>query len=299
MARVAQRGTGLQSELDFEGVIGRGPRCGLRVDDPRVSQLHALIRWTGTDWEVRDLGSLNGTFVEGDRLESGGSRLLSAGDEVRVADAAAWTFLDVSPPLPRIEGEDGRLLRARTPDLIRIPEAGPAAAWLLRTPDGQWCLEDADGASVITHGDTFSCAGTNWRFNAPVTTSPTERADGAGEGFKLVFQVAANQEHIVVTVRRGDRTAELEPRSHGELLLFLARAWLEDERSSPWERGWVHQDLVCRDLAVPRRTLNTHVHRARRQLEECGLRDAEVVLQRRVSAQQLRLDVVSVLIHEP
>ena len=45
-------------------VIGRGDKAGLRLDDGRVSRRHAIIQSDGKDgWEVRDLGSSNGTLV--------------------------------------------------------------------------------------------------------------------------------------------------------------------------------------------------------------------------------------------
>lgn len=44
-------------------VIGRDPKCGLVLEDPRVSKIHARLRWTGGGWVVEDLGSKNGTTV--------------------------------------------------------------------------------------------------------------------------------------------------------------------------------------------------------------------------------------------
>ena len=46
--------------------IGRDSRCGLVVDDRRVSKQHARLRWTGEGWALEDLGSKNGTTVNGE-----------------------------------------------------------------------------------------------------------------------------------------------------------------------------------------------------------------------------------------
>lgn len=48
--------------------IGRGPENDVVVDDLRVSRRHAEIRHEGTAFEVVDLGSHNGTFVNGQRV---------------------------------------------------------------------------------------------------------------------------------------------------------------------------------------------------------------------------------------
>ncbi len=46
-------------------VLGRHPRCDIPVDDASVSAEHAEITASGAEWWVRDLGSTNGTFVNG------------------------------------------------------------------------------------------------------------------------------------------------------------------------------------------------------------------------------------------
>jgi two-component system, NtrC family, response regulator HydG len=46
-------------------LLGQGPLCGLRVQDPAVSRRHAAIELRGTHLVVTDLGSTNGTFVNG------------------------------------------------------------------------------------------------------------------------------------------------------------------------------------------------------------------------------------------
>jgi hypothetical protein len=60
--------------------IGRDPGCDLLVDHPSVSRRHALLRPTATGWQLSDLGSTNGTRVNGWRV--GASCLLRPGDEV-------------------------------------------------------------------------------------------------------------------------------------------------------------------------------------------------------------------------
>ncbi len=49
-------------------VIGREPDCEVCLVEPRVSRRHALIEWTYRGYQVHDLGSRNGTFVNGARI---------------------------------------------------------------------------------------------------------------------------------------------------------------------------------------------------------------------------------------
>lgn len=60
---------------------GRHPNADIFLDDVTVSRRHAEFRRSGTDFEVRDLGSLNGTYLENERIERSP---LSDGDEVQV-----------------------------------------------------------------------------------------------------------------------------------------------------------------------------------------------------------------------
>lgn len=55
-------------------VLGRGSEADIVVDDPGVSRQHAEIRLAGATAVLRDLGSTNGTFVDGER--AGTARLV-------------------------------------------------------------------------------------------------------------------------------------------------------------------------------------------------------------------------------
>ncbi|WP_327676474.1 DUF1707 and FHA domain-containing protein [Kitasatospora sp. NBC_00458] len=61
--------------------IGRIPGSGLRLNDASVSRHHAELRREGEGWVLYDLGSTNGTHVNGHRI-AGGVRV-RPGDQVR------------------------------------------------------------------------------------------------------------------------------------------------------------------------------------------------------------------------
>jgi DNA-binding winged helix-turn-helix (wHTH) protein len=53
-----------------ENLIGRGPDCRVRIDSERVSRRHARILVRGSSATLEDLGSKNGTHVDGRRVAS-------------------------------------------------------------------------------------------------------------------------------------------------------------------------------------------------------------------------------------
>src|SRR5918997_888175 len=70
---------GREHTLIADVVIGR-EGCDVVLADPEVSRRHAALRHTGQGPAVEDLGSTNGTFVNGERIS--GTRVLSDGDVV-------------------------------------------------------------------------------------------------------------------------------------------------------------------------------------------------------------------------
>ena len=90
---VSGPGAGAGFAIDRERVIvGRGPGVDRAFDDPAMSRQHAAIEFSGTGFRLRDLGSTNGTrlngaavqsaeFRHGDRFEIGGRHFVLAIEE--------------------------------------------------------------------------------------------------------------------------------------------------------------------------------------------------------------------------
>src|ERR1700692_423301 len=68
--------------------IGRTPDNQLAVNDIKASSHHAAIRPNGQGYTIVDLGSTNGTFVNGQQLERGMPRQLNSGDTIRIGDTS-------------------------------------------------------------------------------------------------------------------------------------------------------------------------------------------------------------------
>jgi pSer/pThr/pTyr-binding forkhead associated (FHA) protein len=93
-------------------VVGRSPEANVHIDDPWISNMHALIEKRGGELWVVDLGSRNGTFV----------------DEQRVAEAR------VAPGMALAFGRTRFELQIRT--ATSVPDSDPVVAPIQRTPVG-------------------------------------------------------------------------------------------------------------------------------------------------------------------
>jgi ABC-type multidrug transport system ATPase subunit/pSer/pThr/pTyr-binding forkhead associated (FHA) protein len=158
-------------------VIGRAPDCDIVVNDPQVSARHCQLIRTEAGWLLRDLGSTNGTFVNGVRIH--GTVTVRPGDRILLANTVPfpWPSLraesegdtqaddtvappdvpvaarpnPVSPPpapanapqVPAIGA--GRVIRiGRAPDndvVLENPTVSRYHARLVQTADG-WYIED-------------------------------------------------------------------------------------------------------------------------------------------------------------
>jgi len=66
---------------DARVTIGRRPESGVFLDDITVSRDHAVLVQRAGEWWVDDCGSLNGSYINRERIDS---RQLSDGDELQI-----------------------------------------------------------------------------------------------------------------------------------------------------------------------------------------------------------------------
>ncbi len=79
-------------------VVGRSRSCDVRLRDDTVSRLHAALVWRSGALVVEDLGSSNGTWVNGERILS--PRTVGAGDTVRFGSVKGVIEAGAAPATP-------------------------------------------------------------------------------------------------------------------------------------------------------------------------------------------------------
>ncbi len=98
---ILQRGGqgGQRWRLDREEVlIGRSPECDILLPDRQVSRRHARVYRVGEHYFVEDLGSKNGTWVNGEPVTS--PRRLNDGDEIQIALRYKLAFVAAGATVP-------------------------------------------------------------------------------------------------------------------------------------------------------------------------------------------------------
>ncbi|HEV3258922.1 MAG TPA: FHA domain-containing protein [Gemmataceae bacterium] len=76
------------NQTDF--LIGRGTDCDLRLNESTISRHHCILHQTAAEASLIDLGSSNGTFLNGQRVRS--QAVLHSGDKL---DMGSYRFVVV------------------------------------------------------------------------------------------------------------------------------------------------------------------------------------------------------------
>jgi hypothetical protein len=299
MGTIREVATGKTAPLEWEHFIGRAmpPRCALTLDRPHVSGVHAVLRCSGSSWDVKDLGSRNGTYVDGHRLESGGVKLVRAGSKIgfgRIDDL--WQLVeDSAPPIMAVPLHGGDPLPLQS-ELIGLPSNREPIETIYRETDGRWILERANQERlVLSNGITFESVDRLWRFSCPGTAVATVATLGVEEeildvtNVKLTFSVSREEEFVHLIAACGNKVVDLGSSVYNFLLLTLARQRLSDVAEGLPETscGWIDPELLAHDPMMATPQLNLAVYRIRQQFARTGAPNAAMIIERR--PHQLRI----------
>jgi tetratricopeptide (TPR) repeat protein len=136
--------------------LGRDRSCDVSLATGSVSRFHCQLRWEGERWIVKDLGSRNGTYLNGVRV--GQQADLREGDELRIGKVALRVQSEKEPTRPEgfvpvvagtepVSDPRSRPGKERpTPVDLRFPPrevpAGSGEGPRLHSEKGQWYLKD-------------------------------------------------------------------------------------------------------------------------------------------------------------
>jgi pSer/pThr/pTyr-binding forkhead associated (FHA) protein len=83
---------------DSPTFIGRDRLAGVPISDPKVSRQHATIFFEKSQFNLKDLGSTNGTFLNGNQITE---TPLQDGDMLQIGDTICQVMIQPAPQSPR------------------------------------------------------------------------------------------------------------------------------------------------------------------------------------------------------
>lgn len=292
MAILCRDGQKLPLVARFE--VGRDPRSALHVADPRVSSRHARVVWTREGWQLRDLGSTNGTTLDGQRVEPGLDYPLQRGAVITFGSPAnAWVLTDAAPPQAMAEDARG-VQRFAEEGLLALPSDDEPSVVILEQASGEWLAEFDGEPRAVKDQEELQVGEAVWRLHLPTVYAMTVAARSVErDQVGLRFGVSRDEEFVSIHVLGTSPPVEVPARAHHYMLLLLARAKQRDlaDGQSPAAAGWLYTEELSGMLRTDQQQLNVSVHRARRQFAKLDAMGVSQLIERRRLTRQLRLGV--------
>jgi hypothetical protein len=304
MAILERSETQLRAVLLSRHLVGRSSLAHLRLNEPNVSGEHAVLSWNGHQWELHDLGSRNGTTVDGRRLTPGERVVVTRGALIGFATSNFWRLVDDGPPVALARPLDGGEPVCADHELIALPSADAPEVTVYRDAVGEWVVERDGETERTADGREVSAGGLRFTLHLPDVVASTWDAESMAPSLdrvRLRFNVSRDEEFIEVTVLTGGKSIELGARAHHAVLLALARARRQDQeeaskapaasRLPETSHGWLYLEELADSLRLDEPHLNVAVYRCRQQLAGAGVAGAAGIIERRKGTRQLRLGV--------
>ncbi len=120
---VREQGRERVIQLDLDSVtIGRSKANSVAINDAKASRTHCAIQRTERGWIVADMGSSNGTFLNGKQIQKS---LLSLGDVISIGEARIHFERVIEEPAAQDKHKDSTYV-AQVADSEEAPKAQPA-----------------------------------------------------------------------------------------------------------------------------------------------------------------------------
>lgn len=275
--------------LAAHAVAGRAPGSAVRLADHAASNDHSSVFWNGERWQVRDLASTNGTWVDGRLVEAGANVDVKRGSVLQFGcSAERWELTDDRGPMVVAHALSTGEERQAVDGLLALPDADSVLVSIFIDTAGRWLLEGSDGLQrPVSDKEEITVAEERWALTVP-PASPIAGTYKTAPSLSLAtstlrFHVSRDEEHVRIEVVDGGDVLEIGQRTHFYALLLLARERRKDagrgDRPED-EQGWIHVVDLARQLRVEEKYLNVLLFRARQAFAKAGL-GAEIVQRRR------------------
>lgn len=284
--------------LHIQTRAGRSLDCELVIGQGLASSVHAVIEWRPPgQWELRDLASRNGTFVDDVRLPPGQWRALALGARLAFGDTSdEWRVADLGPPPAEARCLHTGERRLASDQLLNLSDDPQDWVDLVEDQPRVWLIERNGNCTPARSGQELAIADRRWRLTLPAAIPPTEPLPASplqpAVPTSMEFRISSDLEHIELFVEC-DGHCHSTSRAYTRALLELARARLTDQQIPGLhadEHGWVYSDDLCSMAGYESESrLNVEVHRARRDLARLGIANAASLIQRRRGTRQLRI----------
>jgi hypothetical protein len=248
-------------------LAGRSATCWLRLEERFASSGHAQLWFDGEAWLLKDLGSKNGTYVDGSQLEMGRPIRLWSGARIGFGEVTpAYEVGDVGPPVPlALDLATSGIITGGS--LLALPNDRRPDAVVYRGVSG-WLIESSSGEVRAIEDLELVHAGERlFRVYLPQAIAPTPEVDLEFTLRNASFRFDVDPERVSIEVLfRGREIARLESVEYGSLLWTLARARLDDRTRPIDERGWRSVEELCELQSVAPTELNSAIYRARKRI---------------------------------
>jgi hypothetical protein len=285
--------------LTSSSMVGRSSTCWVALHEPFASSEHAQLSFNEEGWALKDLGSKNGTFVDGRTIEAGKPVLLVPGARIGFGDATpTFELRDVEPPGPIAQNLESGAIITGDGRVVALPGDDRPEAVLYQGLGG-WVVEADSGRVATVENRQVVRVGVDlFRLFLPdaVTATPVLDLEFTLRNADLRFAVGEGVDHVELEVRfRGREIVRLESGGYGRVLLDLARARLADRSVSPEQRGWRSVDELCDRNSVDPIGLNVAIYRARKRLASTKLLGALNVVEVKRGMRRLGTDRIEIV----
>lgn len=301
LGKIERVGSGEAFLLRSHLLFGRSAACDVRINEARVSGEHARLRWTGSMWEIRDLGSKNGTFVAGRRLAAGEGATLLVGDTIGLGGAGSpapmFVMTNASAPVVSARSVRTQAWRFAAHGMLALPNEENPLVTVVEGREGKWIVEDGDVVRDAEDGESLRIADETWVLDVPGVAIPTVAVELLVltlETMTLRFSFAEQDKNPALTIVCPGKEIHVLPEKHHALLLELARTRQGPTSAPPDEQGWLDRGELCRKLGIDDQRLNAEIHQARKQFVALGIQGAANIIERKAGTKWLRLGVEQV-----